>query len=267
MKKALVVLSIPSLLILGVLYLLLDDYSDLKDKVDTQATEIERLSEQLSPEMMELTVQRAIDQYEYSKKLENLEQLATKYQYAETLEGTTDRIYGSPDAEISIIEFSDIECPYCKKFHSTPKNVVDSAGGKVNWVWKHLPLSFHNPAAKDLAVLSECVARVGGNQKFWMFTDLLFKHTKGNGQGIDDTSKLISELMIDQSLIDGCLTQDIALNRVESDMQFAAQAGVTGTPSVFLIHHPTEKVIKMPGFISEQQLRLGIKQLKAQISQ
>jgi len=60
-----------------------------------------------------------------------------------------DHINGNPDAQISLIEYSDFECPFCKKFHSTAKRLIEAFDGKVNWVYRHFPLLFHNPGAKN----------------------------------------------------------------------------------------------------------------------
>ena len=59
--------------------------------------------------------------------------------------GKNDHLYGSPSAEITLIEYSDFECPYCKRFHPTAKQLVDKSNGQVNWVYRHFPLAFHNP--------------------------------------------------------------------------------------------------------------------------
>jgi len=60
-----------------------------------------------------------------------------------------DHIYGNPEAELSLIEYSDFECPYCKTFHKRVKPVVELYGGRVNWVYRHFPLNIHNPGHKS----------------------------------------------------------------------------------------------------------------------
>ncbi len=56
-------------------------------------------------------------------------------------------IYGSLNAEFSLVEFSDLECGFCKRLHPTPKSLVEQSAGRINWEWRHFPLSFHNPSA------------------------------------------------------------------------------------------------------------------------
>ena len=92
-----------------------------------------------------------------------------------------DHIYGNPDAPISLIEYSDFECPYCKRFHVTAKSVVEAFDGKVNWVYRHFPLAFHNPGAQKQAEASECASELGGNDAFWKYTDALYARTKSGG--------------------------------------------------------------------------------------
>jgi protein-disulfide isomerase len=85
----------------------------------------------------------------------------------------TDHITGSQNAKLTIIEFSDLECPYCKQVHPTIKQVMEKYSADVRWVYRHLPLSIH-PNALSAAVASECAAELGGNDAFWQFIDAIF---------------------------------------------------------------------------------------------
>lgn len=81
-----------------------------------------------------------------------------------------DHIRGDKDAEIAIIEYSDYECPFCRRVHPTMQQLVDQYDGKVMWVYRHYPLSFH-PEAMPLAIGAECAGELGGNDAYWEFTD------------------------------------------------------------------------------------------------
>jgi protein-disulfide isomerase len=83
----------------------------------------------------------------------------------------TDHIFGSPTAQVTIIEYSDFECPYCKAFHATLNKVVADSAGNVNWVYRHWPIH-QNSMAKLVA--AECVAKIKGNDVFWKYSELLF---------------------------------------------------------------------------------------------
>ncbi len=86
----------------------------------------------------------------------------------------TDHIIGSKDAEIIVIEYSDTECPFCKRFHETMHQAVDAYDGKVAWVYRHFPLTSIHPLAESGAIASECAATLGGNDMFWKYLDALF---------------------------------------------------------------------------------------------
>lgn len=84
-----------------------------------------------------------------------------------------EHVRGSKDkAQLAIIEYSDYQCPFCHRVHPTYKQIMETYGDKVVWVYRHFPLSFH-PDAMPFAVGSECVAELAGNDAFWSFTDAL----------------------------------------------------------------------------------------------
>lgn len=85
-----------------------------------------------------------------------------------------DHLYGNPDAEVTVIEYSDFECPFCKTFHPIVERLVNESDGKVNWVYRHFPLESIHPNARGMALASECVAELGGNEAFWEFSNKLF---------------------------------------------------------------------------------------------
>lgn len=77
-------------------------------------------------------------------------------------------IYGEPGARFSLINYEDLECPFCKRFKETPKYIVDTAtAGAVNWEWRHYPMSFHEPVASKGAAVAECIAEQKGPSAFW----------------------------------------------------------------------------------------------------
>lgn len=84
-----------------------------------------------------------------------------------------DYFKGNADAPITIFEYSDYECPYCASVHSTLQQVVDT-NEDVKWVYRHLPLSFHEQA-KPAAIAALCIGKEAGNEGFWGFTDAVFE--------------------------------------------------------------------------------------------
>ncbi|MDP3953732.1 MAG: thioredoxin domain-containing protein [bacterium] len=87
-----------------------------------------------------------------------------------------DHIRGSLDASVKIVEYSDLECPFCKRFHPEMKAVMDQYDGNMAWVYRHLPLESIHPSARPLAEGSECVAELGGNDGFWRYVDYVFEN-------------------------------------------------------------------------------------------
>lgn len=82
-----------------------------------------------------------------------------------------DHIIGSPDATILVIEYSDLECPYCKRFGATMKEVVAESNGNVAWIYRHWVV--HQGALPKTAA-AECVAKLKGEDAFWKYIDLVF---------------------------------------------------------------------------------------------
>lgn len=94
-----------------------------------------------------------------------------------------DHMQGSSNATVKIIEYSDLECPYCKIFHATMKQVVADSSGGVSWVYRHWPI--HQNSFEKL-VASECVAKLKGNDAFWKYVDLLFGMLDTGGKSVTD---------------------------------------------------------------------------------
>ncbi|MDD3662929.1 MAG: thioredoxin domain-containing protein [Candidatus Pacebacteria bacterium] len=99
------------------------------------------------------------------------EEIEANYEGEVPLPNEKDHVYGNPNAPITVIEYSDYECPYCKNFHETMKKVVDESNGQVNWIYRHFPIK-QNSFEKSAA--AECVAEIKGNDAFWQYSDLLF---------------------------------------------------------------------------------------------
>lgn len=153
-----------------------------------------------------------------------------------------DHIRGKAAAEVSLIEYSDFECPFCKRFHGTPASLLERHGGRVNWVYRHYPLAFHDPAARREAVASECAAKLGGNAAFWRYADALFANTRSNGQGLPEGKSeeaIAAELGLKRDEFSRCLADPKMALRVDDDLADGAAVGVTGTPATLVRNNRT----------------------------
>lgn len=152
-----------------------------------------------------------------------------------------DYIYGDPDAPITLVEFSDFECPFCSRFHPTAKQVVDEYPGQVRWVYKHFPLSSIHQQAQSAAEAVECAGDVGGNDAFWSYGDALFENQRTLGR--DTYMRLAGDLGLDSGDFAECIDDRRYEDKVQADYQRGVAAGVRGTPGSFINGQPVSGAV------------------------
>jgi len=111
---------------------------------------------------VERAITRVIQRQEEARRSSEVQKKAQAQEQAKAarkVDSGRDHIRGEASAEVSLIEYSDFECPFCKRFHGTPASLMGRYAGRVNWVYRHYPLDFHNPAARREAIASECAAQ------------------------------------------------------------------------------------------------------------
>jgi protein-disulfide isomerase len=189
----------------------------------------------------ERAVAASINQLVAQKQQAEIEDKYAEFSAAPETVEEGKHIYGNLNARFTLVEFSDMECPYCKRFHGTPKQIIDASKGRVNWQWKHLPLSFHNPAAQQEALAAECVAEQKGNRGFWVFINDVFHHTQGNGGGVASLAALVSGVGADVGIFRECLASGKYEEKIEADIQKATGYGINGTPATFIVDNRTGK--------------------------
>jgi len=144
-----------------------------------------------------------------------------------------DHIKGSLDAPVKIVEYSDFECPFCQRFHDTMNEVMAESTGDIAWVYRHFPLDqLHPRNARKVAVASECVNELGGNDAFWKFTDGYFRISPSNDQTNYDqvVPTLIAEVGVDKGQFDACVASGKYDSHVQDDVDNAVATGGQGTP-------------------------------------
>ncbi|MDA1038199.1 MAG: thioredoxin domain-containing protein [bacterium] len=150
-----------------------------------------------------------------------------------------DHIRGDKNAPLTLIEYSDYECPFCKRFHPTMTQMMDEFGdsGKIKWVYRHFPLSFHDPLATAEATAAECANELAGNDAFWSMSDMIFERSTSNGRGlqVSQLSDFAEELGLNRSAFDTCLNSGKYDEHIRQDIAGGSAAGVTGTPGSFFV--------------------------------
>lgn len=149
-----------------------------------------------------------------------------------------DAFLGDKKAKVVLIEFSDFQCPFCRRFwkEALPllkKEFIDT--GKIKFVYRDFPLSFH-PAAQPAAEASECAKEQG---KYWELHDKIFEEQEKLGEGtvqfgVSDIKKWAKEIGLNQNQFNECLDSGEYKSEVEKDAADGATAGVNGTPTVFV---------------------------------
>jgi protein-disulfide isomerase len=134
---------------------------------------------------------------------------------------------GSATAPIKIIEFSDYECPFCKRAEPTVEKVMEVYGDKVRLVFRDYPLPFH-ANAKPAALAAACAEE---QEKFWEYHDKLFTSAKLDA---DTLRAIAAELQLEQAQFDACLAEEKYASVVDKDMADASAVGVRGTPAFFI---------------------------------
>ena len=157
----------------------------------------------------------------------------------------SDHVLGNPNAQVKVIEFSDTECPFCKRFHATMQQVMDEYGkdGRVAWVYRHLPLDSLHPKARKEAEATECVFKLGGNEKFWAYLNKIFEITPANN-GLDHAllPKLAADLGIDRAAFEQCLSSGEFAEAITKSVEEATKAGAQGTPYSLVVTKSGKKL-------------------------
>lgn len=139
-----------------------------------------------------------------------------------------DFVQGAASAPITLIEFSDYQCPFCKRVRPTLQSLMEKYNGKLKYVFRDFPLSFHKQAPKA-AEASQCAGEQG---KFWEYNKALFENQQNLLE--TDLKKYAKGLTLDQKKFDECLDTGKFANEVNKDFLDGQAAGVSGTPAYFI---------------------------------
>ncbi|OGZ56342.1 MAG: hypothetical protein A3H64_00630 [Candidatus Ryanbacteria bacterium RIFCSPLOWO2_02_FULL_45_11c] len=147
-----------------------------------------------------------------------------------------DHVLGNPSAPVKIIEYSDLECPFCSRFHESMKQVMDEFGkdGKIAWVYRHFPLEQIHSNARPGANGAECANELGGTQAFWDFVDAVFaRQEEGLGESL--FLQVAGDIGLDQNAFSSCVSSGKHNDTIDVDMENAIASGGQGTPYSIII--------------------------------
>lgn len=140
-----------------------------------------------------------------------------------------DHVRGNFNAPITLVEFSDFECPFCGRHYPTVNKILAEYPGKVRLVYKHFPLSFH-PNAQKASEAAECA---GAQGKFWEYHDILFEK-QSSGYSVEKFKTWAEQLGLNTTKFDTCLDSGASAGIVQTDAQEGGAKGVNGTPATFV---------------------------------
>jgi protein-disulfide isomerase len=169
-----------------------------------------------------------------------------------------DHIRGNARAAITIVEYSDFECPFCSRFHPTLARITNDFPDDVRWVYRHFPLSQIHSRAREASIASECVASLAGNEAFWEFSDRLFANQQ------DLSASLYKQAAVDLGITEGafedCLSSPEASDAVDADLEDAIASGGRGTPHSVIIG-PDGNGTPISGALPYEQIASFIQQI------
>jgi protein-disulfide isomerase len=158
---------------------------------------------------------------------------------------------GTPNAPVTVVEFSDFECPFCKQAHPTLKQLLERYPGKVRLAYRDFPLDSIHPQARRAAEAARCAHDQG---KFWEYHDVLF--TQSPRLGTDDLRRYAEQVGLDVTKFDGCVAAGVHKAGVQRDLDEGNRLGITGTPAFFINGRPLTGTQPIEAFtrLIEQEL-------------
>lgn len=143
-----------------------------------------------------------------------------------------DIVRGPKDAPLTLIEFSDFECPFCARGYNTVMELLKQYEGKIRFIYKHLPLSFH-PMAMPAAQYFEAI-KMQSAEKAWEFHDRIYKDQRKLQNGEAFLKSLAKELKVDMNKLAKDIKSEEVQKRIDHDQAQAAKFGFQGTPGFVL---------------------------------
>ena len=196
-------------------------------------------------------------------KREEAEKAALEESFNKPLEAnirSDESFRGNKDAVITLIEYSDFECPFCARGFNTVTELMNKYKGKIRFAYKHLPLSFH-PNAMPASQYYEAI-RLQDEEKAWKFHDKIYENQAKLRNGESFLKAIAKEVGADMTKLAKDVKSDKVQKRIDEDMEEAAKFGFQGTPGFLLNGIPVKGAYPtqhFDGLIEELQKRGKIK--------
>lgn len=169
-------------------------------------------------------------------------------------------IAGDPkSAKLVLVEYSDLECPFCARFHPTLERIAKEYEGKVAWVYRQFPLSQIHQHALPAAIASECVASQKGSAAFASFVSYVFANQQRIGPSLYHEAAARSGISAED--LDACIAKQESLTRIQDQTSDAIAAGGQGTPFTVILNQKGETLGTIPGALSYEQVKPQIEAL------
>jgi len=152
-------------------------------------------------------------------------------QPVKAVDAKTDHIRGSANGKVTLIEYSDFECPYCARHETTMQQVLKDYPNDVRLVYRNFPLLSLHENAEKAAEAAECAGVQG---KYWEMHDAIFAANTAGTMSVDQWKKVAGDLKLDTAKFDKCLDGGEMASRVSQDESEGMSAGVQGTPATFI---------------------------------
>lgn len=176
----------------------------------------------------------------------------------------TDHTLGSPNATVQVIEYADLECPYCKIFQTTMHQVMDYYGqsGEVSWTYRPFPLAQIHSKAPEEAEAAECAADQGGNTAFFNYIDKLYSITPSeNGLDLTQLPVIAEDVGLNGTTLMACVNSGKYATKVQDSYNEAIKAGGTGTPFILITKAGSTDAIPLEGAQPYDSMRAAIDQV------
>ena len=167
---------------------------------------------------------------------------------------------GDINSSIVLVEFTDLQCPFCARFHPTVETVLQK--NKVKLVTKHFPLSFHK-YAKDYAVMFECIAKNNNSNQAYDFINNLFdiNIAKKGVVTLDDGVSEAEKLGLNKEKFEECKNDSVINQKIKDNFEEGIKLGINGTPAMYILNTSNKKAVRLNGLVEESVIQAELEKI------